>query len=144
MRTRPSARRSNQRGNVIIETAFIFVVFTTMLVGMFDFGRILFVHQAITDRVRYAARWGAANGPGQTDAIKNQVLYGQSTVPAGATGFMGITSGMITVTQAGSGTADNRLTVSVTGFPYKTVAPFFNRSWTGPRVSVTLALGIFN
>lgn len=138
------ARRTKQRGNVIIETGFIFVVFTTMLIGMFDFGRILFIHQAITDRVRYAARWGAANGPGNTTAIQNQILYAQSTAPAGATGFLGITTAMISVTQSGAGTADNRLTVSVTGFPYKTLAPFWNKSWTGPTVTVTMALGIFN
>lgn len=144
MRKHHSIHRSNQRGNVIIETAFIFVVFTTMLIGMFDFGRILFIHQAITDRVRYAARWGAANGPSETDAIKNQVLYAQSNIPSGTPSFLGLTSSMITVAQAGSGTNDNRLTVTVTGFPYKTVAPFWNRSWTGPTVSVTMALGVFN
>ena len=75
MRNRISRRRQKQsRGAVIIETGLIFVVFTFMLMGAFDFAQFLFVHQAIVDRARSAARWGAVNDPTNTSAIQNMVL----------------------------------------------------------------------
>ena len=137
-------RRKHQKGSAMVESAFIFTVLAVMLLGIFDLGRILFVHQALTDRVRSAARWGAANGAGNTTAITNMVLYNATTQPNGATGFFGLTSNKVTVTQAGAGTADNRLTVSITGYTYKTVTPFFTRTLTGPKIQVTQALGLFN
>ncbi len=137
-------RRKNQKGSAMVESAFIFTVLFIMLLGIFDLGRILFVHQALTDRVRAATRWGAANGASNTTGITNMVLYNAATQPNGATGYFGLTSDKVTVTQSGSGTADNRLTVSITGYTYKTVTPFFTRTLTGPKIQVTQALGVFN
>ena len=138
------SRRKNQRGAAIIEGAFVMVKFFTMLVGIFDLGRMMFIHQALTERVRSAARWGAANGAGNSSAIRNQVLYGSANQPENATGYFGLKSENVTVTQTGVGTNDNRLTVSIKDFKYKTVTPFFAKTMTGANIQVTFALGIFN
>ena len=55
--------QKQRRGAVLIETGLIFVAFSFMLMGAFDFAQFLFIHQALVDRVRSAARWGAVNDP---------------------------------------------------------------------------------
>ena len=76
-----SRRRRKNQGNVIIESALIFIVFFGMLIGAFDFGQFLFVHQALVERVRSAARWGAINDATDSAAITNMVLYNQAGAP---------------------------------------------------------------
>ena len=44
-------------GSTILELALIFLVFLGLLIGTFDFGQFLFIHQALVERARYAARW---------------------------------------------------------------------------------------
>jgi Flp pilus assembly protein TadG len=154
MHTRASTRRSptslrkvlrnHEKGAVFVETAFIFTVLVIMLLGIFDFGRILYVQQALAERARRAARYGAVNNPDDTTTITNRVLYNSSTVPANPSGYMGLTSSNVTVTHSGSGTENNRLTVKIQNVNYRTLTPFFPSSFAGPNIRVSQALGIFN
>jgi Flp pilus assembly protein TadG len=142
---RLASRRARRKGNAVIETAFIFVVFASLVIGVFDFGQFLFVHQALVERARYALRWGVANGPGNTEGIRNIVLYDQSTAPEGATtGYFGLTSSNVVVTRTDVGTNDQRLTVQIINFPYKMLSPFITGSYTGPEIRVSYALGMYN
>ena len=144
MRDRISRRRQKQsRGAVLIETGLIFVAFSFMLMGAFDFAQFLFVHQALVDRVRSAARWGAVNDPTNASAIKNMVLYNQATVPDGATsGVFGLTSGSVSVSTPGSGTDDYRLVVTITNFQYEMISPIIGGTHTGPYIAISTPLGL--
>src|SRR5712692_4413880 len=135
MRNRISRRRQKRsRGAVIIETGLIFVVFSFMLMGAFDFAQFLFIHQALVDRARSSARWGAVSDPTNSSAIQNMVLYNQTTVPVGATsGVFGLTSSMVTVSTADSGTDDYRLIVTITNYPYTMISPIIGGTYTGPN-----------
>ena len=55
------SRRRARRGSAILESSFVFLGFFAMMLGSFDFAQFLFLHQAIVERTRYAARWGAIN-----------------------------------------------------------------------------------
>src|SRR5712692_5049785 len=123
MRNRISRRRQKRsRGAVIIETGLIFVVFSFMLMGAFDFAQFLFIYQALVDRARSAARWGAVSDPTNTSAIQNMVLYNQTTVPDGATsGIFGLTSGNVSVSTADPVTDDYRLVISITGYQFEMI-----------------------
>src|SRR5690242_16056627 len=100
-----SLRQGKRKGAVMLETALVFISFTALLVGIFDFGHFLFVHQALSERARYAARWGALTDPTDSVAIQNKVLYDQPT-PAGqgSNPYMGLNASMVTVSTSGSGT----------------------------------------
>src|SRR2546425_8224678 len=78
-------RRKSSGGNVIVETALIFIVFFLMIIGAFDFGQFLFVHQALVERVRSSARWGAINDPTDHSSVVNMVMYSQSAAPVNGT-----------------------------------------------------------
>ena len=144
MRNRISLRRQKQsKGAVIIETGLIFVAFVFMLMGAFDFAQFLFIHQALVDRARSSARWGAVSDPTNSSAIQNMVLYNQTTVPVGATsGVFGLTSSMVTVSTADSGTDDYRLIVTITNYPYTMISPIIGGTYTGPNILISIPLGL--
>jgi Flp pilus assembly protein TadG len=128
-------RRKHQRGAVMIETGLVFTAFAFMLIGAADFGQFLFIHQALVERGRNAARWGALNDPTNTSAIQNMVLYNQST--AGTSAYFGLTPGNVHVTNPGAGTNDSRVAILITNYPYTVLSPLIGGTYTGPNISVT-------
>ncbi len=140
-----SRRRRRSKGSVLVETALIFLVFAGMLIGAFDFGQFLFVHQALVERARSAARWGAITDPTDSASITNMVLYNQETTPPPGTGsYFNLTAGNVTVTNPGSGTDDYRLNLQVSGYSYTILSPYIAGSYTGPLISVSVPLGLYN
>src|SRR5215510_9344766 len=136
-------RQKNSRGAVLIETGLILVVFLFMLMGAFDFAQYLFIHQALVDRARTAARWGAVNDPTNTSAIQNMVLYNQTTVPDGASsGIFGLTSSNVTVSTPGAVTDDYRLVVTITNYSYVMISPIIGGTHTGADIRISIPLGL--
>jgi Flp pilus assembly protein TadG len=140
MKLRESRKR--RRGSAFVETAFVFTSFAFMLIGAFDFGQFLFIHQALVERARNAARWGIVNNPTDHTSIQNMVLYNQPTVPSGqASGYFGLTSNMVRVSDPGSGTNDYRLVVFITNYPYTILSPYIGGTYTGPNITVSSPIG---
>jgi len=145
------ARRRASSGHVMIEAAFIFIVFFSMLIGTFDFGQFLFIHQALVERARYAARYGMACTSQTTcptaDQIRNMVLYYQSTDPGNTTGYFNLTSSNVTVTQTTDRicvvqdssvypTLYKRAIIQIHDYSYVMLSPFSAGSYNGPNITV--------
>jgi Flp pilus assembly protein TadG len=149
-------RTKRQRGNAFVETGLIFTVFFCMLLGAFDFGQFLFVHQALVERARYASRWGAAAvGAGTYDpsttagatalqtAVQNQVLYYQSTAPGDTSNpYFGLTTANVQVTTSDIGSQDARLNLVITGYRYTMISPYIAGRYTGSDVSASVPFGM--
>jgi len=130
-------RRRRQRGSALVETGLTFTVFACMIIGAADFGQFLFIHQAFVERARNAARWGALSDATNVTAIQNMVLYNQTTVPSGATsGYFGLQSANVLVTNPGSGTNDSRVAILITNYPYTMFSPNIGGTYTGPNITV--------
>lgn len=71
--------RHARRGQALVESAFVLLVFLAFCIGTLDFGQYLYFHQALSERVRAAARYGALNWTDRT-GIQNVALYND---PAG-------------------------------------------------------------
>jgi Flp pilus assembly protein TadG len=128
----------DRRGQGTIEAALVMLVFLATLIGIFDFSQILFVHQTFVARVRSASRYGALY-PDNVDGIKNMVLYGQDTVPAGRTsGLLGLTSSMVTVARIDTSTKDDRIVVSIVNYPYRLFSPWIGGIFTGRSIVVSI------
>jgi Flp pilus assembly protein TadG len=142
----PSARRRRTtKGNVLVESALIFLMFFSMLIGVFDFGQFLFIHQSLVERVRSAARWGAINNPTDSAAITNMVLYNQSaTPPLGTSAYFSLTADNVFVTTPGSGSDNYRLNLQVSGYSYSIFSLNIAGSYVGPPITVSVPLGLFN
>src|SRR5689334_5576390 len=71
--------RKNERGTTMAEFAVVALLFFTIIFGIIEFGRLLYIHNALTDATRAGARYGAlhhgATSADQT-AVKKYVVYG--------------------------------------------------------------------
>ena len=138
-------RRRTSRGATFVEMALIYLVFACMLVGAFDFGQFLFVHQALVERARYAARWGAINDPTDTASVTNMVRYYQAADPSsGTASYFNLTSGNVIVTNPGSGTDNYRLNIQISGYSFVSLSPYLGGNLTGPPITVSVPLGLYN
>jgi|SRR3974377_2456907 len=145
MRNRSVSRRRQTRGSVFVETALIFTMFVVILIAVFDFAQFLFVQQALVERARAAARWGAINDPTDSTSITNMILYNQATSPGNsASTYFNLTASNIAVTNPDSGTDNYRLNVRISGYTYTVISPYIAGSYTGPPVVVSVPLGLYN
>jgi len=138
-------RRRTSGGNVLVESALIFLMFFSMLIGVFDFGQFLFIHQALVERVRSAARWGAINNPADAAAITNMVLYNQAAAPPeGTAAYFSLSALNVFVTTPGVGTDNYRLNLLVSGYSYSIFSLNIAGHYVGPPITVSVPLGLFN
>jgi Flp pilus assembly protein TadG len=137
-------RRKATRGSATVEMSLIGAMFFILLFGIADFGQFLFVQQALVERARAAARWGAATDPTNTTAIQNVALYSQSTVPSGGTPFLGLTASMVSVATADAGTDNYRLVVQISGYSFHVLSPYLAPSYQGPPITVSVPLGLYD
>ena len=138
-----SGSERNQRGSAIVEASLILMLLVTILLGCFDFGFVLFQHQTLIGQASSAARYGAIY-PSDLTAIQNMVLYGSPSVPAGnsagAPGIFGLTPSNVSVSRASSGTPEDRIAISVSGYNFTFIAPFIAGRFTGKPIQVSLSV----
>src|SRR5262249_23953241 len=139
---RPAA--GARRGSVMVELSLIFVLFSGLLLGIMDFGQFLFFQQGVVERVRVAARYGALHDPTDTTAITNLLLYNQSQTPTdGRSAYFKLTSSMVGISAAGSGTDNYRLVATLSGYSFPVLSPWLSSSYAGPTFTVAQPLGLY-
>jgi hypothetical protein len=126
-----------------VELCLVGLLFFAILLGIADLGQFLFIQQAMVDRARAAARWGAATDPTNTSAIQNMVLYLQSEAPENGKASFGLTPSMVSVSTADAGTDNYRLVVQISGYTYRLISPYLAGSYKGAPVSVSVPLGLY-
>ncbi len=138
-------RSANERGNTLVEAAFVLMLFVALLVGAADLARIIYVHNALNERVRSAAR-KAAIYEYTPEQVKSLVAYDSITPPAGVdftsdtAGFQGITPSNISVELLDRGTNDRRIKVLVTGMRIVTLSPWMRGVTGNIPISFTVPL----
>jgi hypothetical protein len=78
----PSSHR--QRGAAAVEFAIVCLLFFTILFGILEFGRMLYVYNTMQEVTRRGARAAVVRWVDQTAAIKSIALFGGGSIPAGA------------------------------------------------------------
>src|SRR4051812_48591499 len=71
--------RRNERGTTIAEFAIVALIFFTIIIGIIEFGRLLYTHNALTDATRQGARYASLHHGATSDdelAVKKFVVYG--------------------------------------------------------------------
>ena len=120
-------RLSRQRGQALLESALVVLVFIATLISIFDFSQVLFFHQSLVERVRSATRAAVVRAYDETD-IKNRVLYGTPT--AGSQPFLGLTPANVSVQLLDAGTANERIRVAIVDYKFHLFSPWIARSFT--------------
>ena len=132
------------RGSALIEMALVATLLFAIILGIVNLARFLFCEQAVVERVRAAARWGAVTNPSNTTAITNVLLYSQATVPARATPFFGLTPAMVKVSAPDANTDNYRLVVTLSGYSFQLLSPFMSGRYVGAPITITVPLDQFN
>ncbi|HXG33232.1 MAG TPA: TadE/TadG family type IV pilus assembly protein [Bryobacteraceae bacterium] len=128
---------NRRRGSAMLEGALVALAFLAVLIGIFDVGQILLVRQTFVARVRSAVRYGAVH-PDDIPGIRNIVLYGQTTTPAGSPpGILGLTPSMVMVSRNDAGTNEDRIVVSIVNYPYRLFSPWIAGPLAAAPVTAT-------
>lgn len=134
-------RRKN-KGSAVVELALMFPLLATLLIGIVDFSQFLFLDQAVMERARFAARWGAVTDPTNAGAIVNMVLYSQPSEPGpGTPSSFGLTREMVQASTVDTGTDNYRLIVTVSGYSFPLLSPLIAGHYAGRPVQVSVPLG---
>lgn len=136
----PVRRHENgkrERGQALIEATLTLMLFLIIVFSLFDFGFSLFLHQTFVHQARSGARYGAVYNPNNMAAIKNMVLYNQTT--GSGNGVMGLAPAAVDVRRAGTkGGPDDRIVVTISGYTFITITPGWAGSHTGKPIIVTI------
>jgi Flp pilus assembly protein TadG len=131
--------RKREQGASLVEFSIAATVFLLVMFGVLEFGRALWVHNALTDAARRGARYAVFHDSSTaSDAkIKNVVVYGD---PAGGTNPVvdNLATTNIQVSRSGYGLDTGTVSVSITSYQFQFVLPVGISSMTMPNYTTTL------
>jgi len=129
--------RGRERGSTLVEFAIGATVFLTVMFAVIEFGRALWVHNALSDAARRGARYAVVHSTGDAAAVKNVVVYGNAA--GGSSPLVNnLTTANVNVSYSGFGLSDGTATVSITNYKFKFVIPIVSTSIQMPAYSTTL------
>ena len=129
--------KERQRGSTLVEFAIGATVFLTVMFAVIEFGRALWVHNALSDAARRGARYAVVHPATDSAAVKNVVVYGD---PAGGTNPLveNLTTANVNVNYSGFGLDGGTATVSISNYSFQFVVPIASTSIRMPSYSSTL------
>jgi len=139
------------------EFAVISLLFFMLIFGIIEFGRLFYIHNALTDAARRGARYAALHHQADIACVKKVTVYGESNVDASCTPTgPALISGLdpntnVVVTYEGAD-ADNNpatpptdygmnlgtATVSIQNYSFNFSVPLFRMTLGMPRYTSTL------
>ena len=113
-----------RRGHALVEGAMVLLPALLVIIGILDFGQLLFFHQSFTERARAGVRYAVTNTY-DAQQIKNFVLYNSPTAPGGnPPGLFGLQASEIAVTRYDAGDrVKDRIEVSIHDVPMRFYSP---------------------
>ena len=129
--------RENERGATLVEFAIAMTVFIAAMFGVLEFGRALWVHNALTDAARRGARYAALHSTGSAAAVKNVVVYGNES-GSGQPLLTNLSTANVNVVYTGFGLNTGTVSVTITDYQLQLVIPVFGKKITMPSYKTTL------
>ena len=136
MITRKS-NRNDQRGATLVEFAIAATVFLSVMFAVLEFGRALWVHNALTDAARRGARYAVLHAASDSNSVKNVVVYGD---PAGGTKPVvdNLTTANVDVNYSNFGLDGGTVSVTITNYQFQFVLPLMGTAIQMPSYRTTL------
>jgi Flp pilus assembly protein TadG len=129
--------RKNERGSTLVEFAIGVTVFVTAMFAVLEFGRALWVHNALTDAARRGARYAALHTEADEASVKNVVVYGNEA-GTGNPMLSNLSPTNVDVSYSGFGLNAGTVSVSITNYQFQFVLPFVGTTITMPSYRTTL------
>ena len=129
--------KSNEQGATLVEFSIAALVFLTVMFGVIEFGRALWVHNALADAARRGARYASVHSSGDADKVRNIVVYGDED--GGQTPMIpNLTTGNVSVNYSNWAVNGGTVTVSITEYEFQFVIPIVGTTITMPSYTTTL------
>jgi hypothetical protein len=130
--------KRGERGQSLVESSLVLLVFFAMLFGVIDCGQVLVAHQSLVERVRSAVRWGVVRPwDGTGEQIANLILYNQPDEPRSTTdGYLGLSRENVQVRYQPALPArpdDEGLSVAIVNYHYHFLSPWLTQTFVNPR-----------
>src|SRR4029450_7606980 len=134
---RTKVNRSDERGAALVEFAIAATVFLTCMFAVIEFGRALWVHNALADAARRGARYAVVHSTGDIGQVKNVVVYGN---PAGSGEPLvnNLGTSNVNVVYSSFGLNKGTVSVSITNYQFQFVAPLIRTTISMPTYTTTL------
>jgi Flp pilus assembly protein TadG len=128
---------SDERGSTLVEYSIAALVFVTSMFAVMEFGRALWVHNALSDATRRGARYAVLNSPANIAQVKNVVVYGD---PAGGTKSIvpNLSPNDVTVTYSDMAVNTGSATVSINSYQFQFVIPIVGTTINMPKYTTSL------
>ena len=128
---------SDERGSTLVEYSIAALVFVTSMFVVMEFGRALWVHNALSDATRRGARYAVLNSPANIAQVKNVVVYGD---PAGGTKSIvpNLSTNDVTVTYSAMAVNTGSATVSINSYQFQFVIPIVGTTINMPKYTTSL------
>lgn len=130
-------RKDNERGSTLVEFSIGVTVFVMAMFGVLEFGRLLWVHNALTDAARRGARYAVMHSASDESSVKNIVVYGDAA-GSGQPMLNNLSTANVVVTYNSFGLNDGTVSVSITDYQFQFVIPIIGTTITLPSYSTTL------
>src|SRR6266550_6639138 len=106
-----------ERGSTLVEFAIGATVFLTVVFAVLEFGRALWVHNALADAARRGARYAVVHPESDVASVRNVVVYGDAA--GGSTPLVdNLTTSNVNVNYSGFGLSGGTATVSITSYQF--------------------------
>ncbi len=137
MMIRRNPKKRNESGATLVEFSIGATVFLLAMFTVIEFGRALWVHNALSDAARRGARYAVLHSASNDNQVKNVVVYGD---PAGGTKPLvnDLTIDNVEVTYSNFGLNDGTATVRITDYQFKFVVPIVSTAIQMPSYATTL------
>ena len=129
--------RKAESGAALVEWSIGATVFLTAMFGALEVGRLLWIHNALSDAARRGARYAVNQPLSKSDAIKNVAVYGD---PSGGTKALvnDLTPENVEVVYDKFDLGEGTVSVSITNYSFRFVLPIIGRTMRMPAYQTTL------
>jgi Flp pilus assembly protein TadG len=129
--------KKSQRGASLVEFTIAATVFLTVTFAVLEFGRALWVYNALADAARKGARYAVVHDAASIDDVKRMVVYG-NTAGTGDPVVDNLSTTNVDVTYPNFGLDKGTATVSITDYQFQFVLPLLPVSIQMPSPTTTL------
>lgn len=128
---------NKQRGATLLEFAIGATVFLTSMFAVLEFGRALWVHNALADAARRGARYAVIHSAADAAKVKNVVVYGDPD--GGSTPVVNnLSTSNVQVNYSSFGLNGGTVSVTITNYQFQFVVPLIGTTIQMPGYTTTL------
>src|SRR5215210_8085039 len=140
MRSNPS--KKSERGATLVEFAIGATVFFTVMFAVVEFGRMLYVHNGLSDAARRGARYAVVHSQADVANVKLMAVYGNTNGGAQQPLVDHLTTNNVVVTYSGDpnafGVNKGTVTVQIQNYDFNFSIPLVGGKIRMPKYSTAL------